>query len=407
MMLINSHILEPSPLPLGAVAQWKGEGNANDLGGVYHGTEGSAPDYDIGYDGASQGFAFDDNVNEKVTLPTINIGSAWSYEFWFKKSFASGTPRTLIGNAGDAGSNFGVIESVGSADFSGVIRYTQNSTLRLTTPLFGKLNNFYKVTVTYDGSKVRVYINDQLLTTESGTHSETYNNPAGIGQYMSGVATGPFQGVIDEVTLYNSEVTRDLASVGNKVLQYNCANALDSIHTWNATDGTTPLYGDGSDGSPNGAWYFDGTTNNNARRLHPIFPTSAWSIEMDIRPETGGTGNRVILGSGYNSNANSVGLIGYDGTNKRVFYWHNSTSRFNGTNNSVPLDTWTTIKITYDGSKARLYVNGVLNSTEAGTHSGSWNLSGASAFFGTQDTVFGATFFKGRMDNIKIYNAVV
>jgi hypothetical protein len=74
-----------------------------------------------------------------------------------------------------------------------------------------------------------------------------------------------------------------------------------------------------------------------------------------------------------------------------------------GTSN-IPLNTWTHIAGTYDGSNLRLYVNGVLVKTTA--HSGPMFGSMGPLRIGGSSVVtsIGKQFFKGLIDEIRVYN---
>jgi hypothetical protein len=70
---------------------------------------------------------------------------------------------------------------------------------------------------------------------------------------------------------------------------------------------------------------------------------------------------------------------------------------------ALPLNAWTHLAATYDGSRIRLYVNGV----EVGSATASSALvttSGALRIGG--NTVWGE-YFRGRLDDIRIYNRVL
>jgi hypothetical protein len=67
----------------------------------------------------------------------------------------------------------------------------------------------------------------------------------------------------------------------------------------------------------------------------------------------------------------------------------------------LPVNTWSYLAATYDGSTVRLYVNGTLVATQAAT--GSISVSTNQLQIGG-DSIYGQ-YFRGMIDEIRIYNA--
>ena len=70
-----------------------------------------------------------------------------------------------------------------------------------------------------------------------------------------------------------------------------------------------------------------------------------------------------------------------------------------GTSN-LPLNTWTHLAGTYDGSVMRLYVNGI----QAGTFSVSGNMATSNSPLRIGGNNVWPEFFSGKIDEIRIYN---
>jgi hypothetical protein len=67
---------------------------------------------------------------------------------------------------------------------------------------------------------------------------------------------------------------------------------------------------------------------------------------------------------------------------------------------ALPLNAWTHLVTTFDGSALRLYVNGILVQTSA--HGGAATVSSGALRIGG-NAIWGE-YFKGRIDEVRIYN---
>ena len=179
----------------GLFLHYAGENNTNDTMGRLNATAGAGTSYATGQSG--QGFSFSGTSNQAVTIPSIFLDNVYSIDFQMKPSGASGGFVHTISNSWSS-SNYGALYY----DSGNKLVYYQGSSARATSAnsviTSGSWN---RVTITYDGSKTRLYVNGTLVATESGTHSETYNNQCKIGY---GGESNTFSGVIDEVKFYNT-----------------------------------------------------------------------------------------------------------------------------------------------------------------------------------------------------------
>lgn len=380
------------PLPSGGVAWFRGENNAFDEGGNYDATAGSQSAYAAGYDGSGNAFSFNGNVNSKILVPSVNIGSAYSIEFWVYET-TGGATYVVLGNDWTSATKFGALYG-GDGNF----RYYQNSVQRVSTGSAVTLSTsrWYKVRVTYDGSKTRIYVNDLLAATESGTHSETFNNQLGLGVAVTPDAGDThLTGRLDEVILYNSAAA---PATGLRAWYKGDSDAQDAAYTWHATAGAGTTYTAGNNGN---CFVFNGNTNSAVQMPQKMPIGAAWTVQFDLYVSAGNTGYRDIVGNDYNASGPDFGAIYLNAS--KIEYWSGGVSRVVSAS-TIAGTTWTTVKITYDGSKTRIYINGSLDATESGTHT---TESFATApYLGASRTNNTAAFI-GRLDDVKFYNAVV
>jgi hypothetical protein len=72
---------------------------------------------------------------------------------------------------------------------------------------------------------------------------------------------------------------------------------------------------------------------------------------------------------------------------------------------TVPLNTWTHIVVTYDGTNQRIYINGKDTTSGSPTPTCSQIAPAATSFYiGMTDPSLGSTFFNGSIANVQIYN---
>ena len=392
-------------LPVGAVAAWLAEGNADDEGGVYNGTPAAVPAYATGFDGVGQAFSMNGNANSVVTLPAVNLGSAWSVEFWIYRLSLQNPPSMIISDD-PSGSAFGSIEMAGLNEENCTFRYIQGGyATKAQTGTFGRTLNWYKVLVNYDGSKIRIYVNNQLLAEESSTHSEAFNAAVFIGNTNAGFANSVLNGRVDDIVFYDSVITPTLN--GNLIASFDCSSRLDIENTWHVLDAATPLYRTGSDGvTTNGAWSFNGS-DNNIRLPHKMLLGSAYTIEFDLIVDAGSTGaDRGIFYNAYNAAADQFGGLQWVSATSRLRWWTNSTN-FTTSSGTLPTGIWFTVKLTYDGTNQRIYIDGVLEATSGSVSNNIIQYAGDSAYFGISHAFYPHSPLIGGIDNVKFYNAVV
>ncbi|HKQ04260.1 MAG TPA: LamG-like jellyroll fold domain-containing protein, partial [Blastocatellia bacterium] len=181
------------PPPTGLVGWWAAEGDANDRLASNNGTLMNGAAFTAGKVG--QAFSFD-GVDDYVQLPSYNLGSNYSLEFWVYPTRSIGFWQSLIANHENS-SNFGALYI-----FSDHLEYWQSSIGRATTAAGSvPVNTWTHVALTYDGTVDRLYVNGRLAAT-SAPHAALFNNALRIGDAMPPHAVFLFPGYIDEASLY-------------------------------------------------------------------------------------------------------------------------------------------------------------------------------------------------------------
>jgi hypothetical protein len=182
------------------------------------------------FGGALQFDGVDDWVTvADTTASPLDLTTGMTLEAWVNPTVMSGWETVLMKERGIAGEGLlsyalyahdGAPLSLGRAVPAGYVRVapvasTTDRAVRGTTKL--ALNTWTHLATTYDGTNQRFYVNGVLVGTTAGTGSIAVSNGAiRIGGNAS--STGEFfQGLIDEVRVYNRaltavEITRDMTT---------------------------------------------------------------------------------------------------------------------------------------------------------------------------------------------------
>ncbi len=367
-----------------------------------------------------------------ITLPNtpdldINgSGSQLSVATWFKTSTLSGTWMDLINkNTGAADCSetncsdrqyMLVINTVGkyisfistSVDNIGVASTVLNSPVGIIAE-----DSWYHVVGVIDSpnSVIRLYVNGKEVS------SIPYSN-MGIRQASGDIIINRwkgFNGIVDDVRIYNAAKTSDeIERLYNQELPYksnrigttvndglvsywkmdeNSGSVVkDSVGTYNGTATGTTI----AQGKANNSRSFNGTSDYVQVPL--IDFSSFTSMSASIWVKTTTTSNSMLFQSRglflYINAFSSTGkvLIDFDNTSGNNSATHESKSSINDGN-------WHLITGTNDGTKTRLYIDGVLENEFASTFT----------LGPDKDTYLGsniasAGFFNGQLDEPKIYN---
>jgi hypothetical protein len=185
------------------------------------------------------------------------------------------------------------------------------------------------------------------------------------------------------------------------------------------TNGTNTVYtftGSGTliprTGTPNYSNYFNGSSyftpgNTVTNFLCTSTSTGATAtFEAWVYPTAYSTGSNAWNFSSISAKDGTYYNFGvYNGYLR--FYWYDGSYKYVQSANStdVPLNAWTYVTMTINGSTIKLYINGVLNTTSAtytGINSGG---SGTSDKIGREDS--GPSYFTGYISNYRLTNTVV
>jgi prepilin-type N-terminal cleavage/methylation domain-containing protein len=163
----------------------------------------------------------------------------------------------------------------------------------------------------------------------------------------------------------------------------------DTMNNYSGTLTNGPIRKLGNDCVSGGCLEFDGTANSYIEipdtDYLPIFSLSAWVYNL-----SGGDSRHSLLRDFWEIVGNNICFWSYSFINT---YWRCSIS------NSIPYNKWTFVVTTWDGLIIRHYANGKLIWTDPTSS------SGTSQRF-TTIAGYSGRVFKGRVDELRIYNAL-
>ena len=186
---------------------------------------------------------------------------------------------------------------------------------------------------------------------------------------------------------------RQYAFTGGSYLDQSSANNLVPV--------IAPTLVIGKDGETSGATYFDGTTQYfNAPLTGLPQGASQRTLCAWVSPaQYPNSGNSItILSFGTASSGQSFGLnlFNNSGTQQVVL---SASGDDVATNYTLPLNTWSHLCATYDGTTARIFING----NQVATAAKSYNTG--STFFSIGSNS-GSQYYRGKIDDVRIYSGV-
>jgi len=445
----------------GLMAYYPFTGNANDgSGNGNDGTVNGAVLTGDRYGNPNSAYEFD-GTDDYIDVPhseTLDINQAISISVWLRADEAGSSinlNQNLINRASiDSGQSYAfLIRNPDYPDDDFIeLRLMQPNSYAIHTRsspelLLKNMNSYewYHFVSTWDGEMMKVYKNGTHISAADREHQgliPSFVAPMAIGRRATD--TRYFKGSLDEIRIYNRALSEE--EIGELYcepgLPENCSNGLDDDcdglidgedeDCMDLNEGLVAYYpfnedaidgsGNGNDGTvhgavltadrygnPDSAYEFDGTDDSitvppsENFNLGTNVTFSAW-VNMSGPPNGGGglifrkvRGGREDKQFGVTDDENAY------------FYLFNcfGGKALYSTGGSLPLHKWTHIAGTYDGSTARIYMNGVFDNSK----SASGNVSDADATLhigGNRDTdPQYQRWYKGTLDEIRMYNRVL
>lgn len=375
-----------------------------------------------------------------LTTTSLNIGSTGvlTFSFWVNPDSSQNSNGMFMRNGLGADQNYAL--SLGSPSSSKykiyVDRFNGSWETTNSTNYLIPVSEWSHVTIVLtEGSNWKYYLNGKYIETISisGTAANSTSALA-IGGH-NGANGQYFNGYLDEFKIYNTALTAD------EVKQdYNQGSATQMGQTNQTIGGTTTslnycIPGDTSNCSPPIAEYnfeenigstaYDTSGNNKNGTLNNTYNWTSGKTGSAISFNSGASANSMTTSSGVLTSSSGVltleasvyptsygaeemtvvmGNYSYylsvnaDGSINCYWYGTSPAGYHSSGAGTVPLNRWTHITCSWDASNIRLYTNGVLKNTVSVTGTGATDTY---IVIGAETT---DRQFKGKIDNVKIYN---
>jgi hypothetical protein len=216
-----------------------------------------------------------DGVNDYISLPALEVrGEAFSILAWVKNSsFPRGVAQRFVAKASDS-TEQGTYWMVGQTNATGQSRLrfrlrtgTVTSTLTATTGTL-PINTWYHVAATYDGKRMRLFLNGAEVgsMTKTGSLARGSGVPVHMGRNPDG--SGYMRGGIDDVRIYSSALTRSeitsvISSAGspptNQPPTVSLSGPADGARFAAGTPITVSATADDADGTVSRVRFYDGS----------------------------------------------------------------------------------------------------------------------------------------------------
>ena len=361
--------------------------------------------------------------SEDYTMPQLFSGVREVGYYGESQSFSIGTNTNNLSlgitlqSEGTADGNNDLEDSTGGGDQGGTDTTTPTATFSPPNGATGIAVN-ENITITFSEAVRNI---DNTVLTDSNIYSHItlkLNNASGnninfdatINVNKTVITINPTSNLPDSQAVYVaiSATLEDYAD--NSITEANASfttgmdPSLEAYYTFNgnADDLTSngrnlTVYGNtsltsGRDNSSNSAYYFDGS--GNYLEYDTSIPSfSSYTITLWAKPDS--TGTYEAMFASYNDS--SYGFQIDLNSNNNFHIRKASSSGGNITLSSAILGAWTFIAFTYDGTDSKCYINSESPVSDTG---------GTNQFnrFRMGRNRNGNTYFKGAIDELKIYN---
>ncbi|HLP77841.1 MAG TPA: LamG domain-containing protein, partial [Candidatus Paceibacterota bacterium] len=201
------------PAPTGLVGMWRGDGNTLDSGGTNNGTT----PYGMAYAPGIVGQAFDfDSSSRRVSIPdqtAFRLTNSLTIEGWiFPRQYNSGFIFFRGDNRG--GYDAWTVDMYQAGFLNFQIDDATNNYASLLAPI--ATNQWQHIAATLDGATgdMKIYINGVLISQTNtavrpiGNLDPAYDPAVGIGNHGGSFHQFPFNGLIDEISLYSRALSQ-------------------------------------------------------------------------------------------------------------------------------------------------------------------------------------------------------
>lgn len=325
------------------------------------------------------------------TSASLSVLTTWSIEVWhYYNGTASGEHPCILTDIYAGGDINFFIGSLQTSPPQLQVGFFFNGTFNITPSGYTlPANGWYHLVGTYDGSTVKLYVNNVL--TQTYTTNQTPNSGGSGINFMRRWDYGEYWGgglaiariysaalTVGQIgTNYNASISRFGGGVVTAGLLFyldagNSYSYSGSGSTWTDLAGsglTTTLYNSPTYNSSNGGYLsFVPSSSQYAQTSASLSGLATWTIEVwHYYNGTTSDGSPCILTDIYGPDGANInfflGSLNTLAPGLQVGFYKDNFYITSG--ETLPANGWYHLVGTYDGSNVKLYVNNVLSQTQA------------------------------------------
>ncbi|MFI7638897.1 LamG-like jellyroll fold domain-containing protein [Nonomuraea sp. NPDC049400] len=428
----------PPPTPGLVAAYGMNEGSGTsvaDSSGQNNAGTGSSTTWANGKYGKALSFNGSSSWITVQDAASLRLTTGMTLSAWVNPATVANWSSVVAKELSAGGVSYTMYAANGSSAPSGWVQTdpASHSTVTGISPL--PVNTWSHLALTYDSAALRLFVNGQQIA-QTALSGNLYNDGSPLRIGGNKIWGEYFSGLIDEVRVYNRAQTTDQIQADMNTPVGSTTPGPDPTPTPTPTptpdptpnpvpglvaaygmeEGTGTTVGDSSGQNNTGAatdtsW----TTGKHGKALSfngssswvsvPHAPslrlTNAVTLSAWVQPTARGWST--VLMKDY-SEGGSYGLYASKGTDTPAGWFQTADYEDGGAEgpSPLPLDQWSHLAVTYDGSLTRLYVNGIQVAQES--VSGELVDDGGALRIGG-NTAWGE-FFSGLIDEVRIYNRV-
>ncbi|MEL6192570.1 MAG: LamG-like jellyroll fold domain-containing protein [Bacteroidota bacterium] len=381
------------------------------------------------------GYGLDFNgTDEYVEVPynsDLNPSGSFTIECWVKVEGGSGTFRSPITSrqvisAGTLAR--GYILYAGSDDQWQFWTGTNTTTWSQVNSGVAVSSEWTHVAGTFDGTTLRIYVNGQLASSGAGTYVVNPDRPLRIGSGGTESSSPLFYlpGQVDEVRIWSDERTGDeiranmhkelTGSESNLVGYYQMSDGSGSSLTDNSTNSNSGTLTNSPTWKTSGAMTgsgmsldFDGSTNYVEVPYNSGLNPSTFTLECWVKVDGGSGTVRSPMTSrqSLSGATNNTGYMIYAGSDNQWSFWTgDGGSGWEQLNSGVAVSSeWTHLACVHDGTRLKMYINGVFADTISGGYVANPNRPLQIGVGGGDDALGSLDFyFPGQLDEVRIWS---